>query len=190
MPWQDSSEIRIASFGEVYIAPVGTSLPTTATGALNAAFVGLGLITTDGVTLSVEPEIQDINSWQSRQATRRELINQAVTAAFALQQFNETTVPFAFGGGAVTNPSGSNYRYELPASGALDEKAMIIDAVDGSIQQRWIIPRGNVSDAVETNMNRESEGTLPITFRALAPSDGSTSLILITNDSAAFVAGS
>lgn len=190
MAWQDSTEIRIASFGEVYIAPVGTALPTTATGALNAAFVGLGLITTDGATLNVEPEIFEVMSWQSRQSTRRELTNQAVTVNFALQQFNETTVPFAFGGGSVTNPSGSNYRYELPASGALDERAMIIDAVDGSITQRWIIPRGNVSDATEVNMQRESESQLPIAFKALAPSDGSSSLVLITNDAAAFVAGS
>jgi hypothetical protein len=190
MAWQDPTEIRVASFGEIYIAPVGTALPTTATGSLNAAFVGLGFVTTDGVALSVAPEIQEIASWQSRTPTRRELISQTVTATFVLQQFDENTVPFAFGGGTVTNPSGSNYRYELPTSGSLDERAMIIDAVDGSIVQRWIIPRGSVTDAVETSFQRTQESQLPISFAAAAPADGSTSLILITNDSASFVAGS
>jgi hypothetical protein len=190
MAWQDPTEIRVCSAGEVYVAPVGTALPTTPTAALNAAFVGLGLITTDGVSLNIEPEIFEVMSWQARQATRRELVGQAVTASFVLQQFNESTVPFAFGGGSVTNPSGSVYRYELPTSGALDERALIIDAIDGSVHQRMIIPRGNVSDAVETSFQREAESQLPISFAGLAPSDGSTSWIYLTDDAASFIAGS
>lgn len=190
MGWQDGTEIRIASRGEVYVAPVGTALPTTPTAALNAAFVGLGYLTTDGVSLSVAPEIQDINSWQARQATRRELINQEVTASFTLQQFNEENIPFAFGGGSVTSPSAGIHRYELPVDGALDERALIIDAIDGDVHQRWILPRGNVTDAVEVAFVRDAEQQLPISFKALAPSDGSTSLIFLTDDAASFAAGS
>ncbi len=190
MAWNDPTEIRIASNGQVYVAPVGTALPTTPTAALNAAFVGLGYLTTDGVSLSVAPEVQDINSWQSRQPTRRELLSQEVTASFSLQQWNESTVPFAFGGGSVTNPSGSIYRYELPADGALDERALIIDAIDGSVRQRWILPRGNVTDAVEAKFARDAEAMLPISFKALQPVDGSTALILITDDAASFAVGS
>jgi hypothetical protein len=190
MAWQDPTEIRVASRGEVYVAPVGTALPTTPTAALNAAFVGLGLCTTDGVSLSVSPEIQEIMSWQARQATRRELVNQEVQASFTLQQFNESTIPLAFGGGSVTNPSGSIYRYELPTDGALDELCMIIDAIDGGVHQRIILPRGNVTEAVETSFVRDAEQQLPVTFKALQPSDGSTSLIYLTDDAASFAAGS
>lgn len=190
MAWQDPQEIRIAASGEVYVAPVGTTLPTDPTTALPSEWVGLGLITTDGASLAVAPEIQDIMSWQSRQAVRRELINQEVTATFALQQWNEETIPLAFGGGEVTNPSGSVFRYELPTSGALDERAMVIDAIDGDVHQRWILPRGNVTDAVEVSMVRDAEQQLPIAFKALQPDDGGTSLIYLSDDAAAFAAGS
>lgn len=190
MAWNDPNEIRIASNGQVYVAPVGTALPTTPTAALNSAFVGLGYLTEDGAKLAVAPEVQDIKSWQSRQSTRRELINQEVTASFTLQQFNESTIPLAFGGGDVTSPSTGIYRYELPTSGALDERAMIIDAIDGSVHQRWILPRGNVTDAVEISMVRNAEQQLPISFKGLQPADGSTSLIYLTDDAAAFAAGS
>ena len=32
MAWQDPQEIRIAASGEVYVAPVGTTLPTDSFG--------------------------------------------------------------------------------------------------------------------------------------------------------------
>lgn len=190
MPWQDPTEIRVAAWGEIYIAPVGTTLPTTVTGALNAAFVGLGYVTEDGVTFTITPEIQEIMAWQSRQPVRRELISQAVAASFSLLQWNESTVPFAFGGGSVTNPSGSNYRYELPTSGALDERACVIDAVDGSITERFILPRCSVTDGVETSRVRTGAGLLPITLAGSQPSDGSTAFVYLSNDAAAFAAGS
>lgn len=190
MPWQDPTEVRVSGTGEIYVAPVGTALPTSSTGALNAAFVGLGYVSEDGVTFTVTPEIQEISAWQSRQPVRRELVAQAVSAAFAIMQWNETTVPFAFGGGAVTNPSGSNYRYELPTSGALDERAVIIDAVDGLITERFIMPRASVTDAVETSRVRTGAGLLPITLSGSQPADGSTALVYLTNDAASMAAGS
>jgi hypothetical protein len=38
------SNLVVGSGGSVYIAPVGTTLPTTPTGALNASFVDVGYI--------------------------------------------------------------------------------------------------------------------------------------------------
>jgi hypothetical protein len=190
--WNDSDEIRVASGGQIYIAPVGTTLPTTPTGSLAAAFVGLGYCSEDGVKLSVTPEIGEIKSWQSRQATRRDLTAQEVMAGFELQQWNEDTVPFAFGGGAVTQLGGAaGYRYDLPLEGdALAEKAMVIEWVDGSITQRWVIPRGNVVDGVETQGKRGEASLLPIGFKGLEPTTGGSTLYWLTSDSTSFAAGS
>jgi hypothetical protein len=190
MAWNDPNEIHFASNWQVYIAPVGTAVPTTAIATLNSAFVGLGYITTDGATLTVTPEIQDTMAWQSQQAVRRDLLSQEVVANFTLMQFNEDTLPFAFGGGSVTLVSSGHYKYELPTSGSLNEKCMIIEAIDGSVHQRVILPRGNVSDAVETKFAKDAESQLPITFKALQPADGSTSMQWLSDDAAAFVAGS
>lgn len=190
MAWNDPNEIRVASNGQVYIAPVGTAVPTTPTASLNVAFVGLGFLTTDGVSLSVAPTLQDTMSWQSPQAVRRDLINQEVNASFTLQQFNEDTLPFAFGGGSVSLVSAGIYKYDLPTDGALNEKCLIIDAIDGAIHMRVILPRGNVTDAVQTKFARDAEAQLPISFKAMQPADGSTALRLISDDALAFAAGS
>lgn len=190
MAWNDPNEIHVASNGQVYIAPVGTAVPTTAIVALNAAFVGLGYITTDGATITVTPQIQDTMAWQSQQAVRRDLIAQEVLASFTLMQFNEDTVPFSFGGGSVVLVSSGQYRYDLPTSGSLNEKCMIIEAIDGTVHQRVVIPRGNVSDAVAVKFAKDAESQLPISFKGLQPADGSTAMQWLSDDAAAYVAGS
>lgn len=191
MSWKDANEINIAGTGEIFVAPVGTTLPVNPTSTPHASFIGLGFTSEDGVTFTVGGEVGDFRAWQSRQPIRRERNSQDASAAFELLQWNETNVPFAFGGGAVTSPSAGIYRYELPLAGdALDERAMIIDWQDGDRHQRVIIPRGTVSEDVSPQLQRTEMAVLPITFSALAPEDGSTSMIYLTDDAAAFVAGS
>src|SRR4051812_23276958 len=186
MPWNSSDELVVGNSGEVYVAPVGTALPTTPTASLNAAFIGLGYLTEDGVTLTTTPEVTDTNAWQSRQAVRREFTSQEFQAAFALMQWNEETVPLAFGGGAITN-AGGVYKYTFPAAGdALDERSLVIDFQDGSRNGRVVIPRGNVTDSVETQFQRTNAAVLPITFKALQPTDGSAIGYILFDDATAF----
>lgn len=185
---QDATELVVASHGDVYVAPVGTALPTTTTGAVNAAFTKLGLISEDGAALSVSPEIQEYGAWQRRQPVRRELIRQAVSVTFTLLQWNADTVQFAFGGGAIVDVGGNAYRYDFPdGDDPLDERAMIIDWQDGPTSKyRAVWARGNVMEAVQTNLQRSSPAMLPITFGVLAPDTGSGSPGSLYVDDAAF----
>jgi hypothetical protein len=181
-----ADELVVASNGQVYVAPVGTTLPahnTDPTAALNAAFAGLGYITEDGATLTIAPEIIDFKAWQARQAIRRERKSQEVQIAFALEQWSEKAVVLAFGGGEVTS-AGGFYTYELPVAGdALDERAMVLDWSDGDKNYRFVLPRGNVTEAVESKFKADELAVLPITFKGLDASDG-TAPYLITDDPA------
>lgn len=188
--WQNDKEIVVAKNGEIYFAPVGTPLPAKPGDKLNAAFVGAGYTTEDGASITVSPDLMEVKSWQSRQATRRDLNAQDVTIAFALQQFNEENIAFALGGGDVSEPSEGIFRYDFLADEAnLDERALVIDAVDGDEHHRFVFPRGNVTESVEIQFSRGSEAKLPVTFKVLAPSDGSSIGYFLT-DSPAFTPGS
>jgi hypothetical protein len=189
MAWNNANEIVVASNGQVYVAPVATPLPATAVVALNAAFIGLGYATEDGVSIGVTPEVTDYMAWQSRSPVRREKVSQEIMITTALMQWNEQTVPAAFGGGTVSGSAG-NYRYDLPADDApLDERAMVVDAIDGAVHMRWVFPRGNVTEAVEAAFQRGTPASLPIGFKALAPASGGSPGYFLS-DSAAFAAGS
>lgn len=191
MAWNDADELIVAANGQVYFAPVGTPLPTDPDAALNAAFVGAGFLTEDGASISVGPEILDISAWQARNPIRRELTGQTITASFTFQQWNEENVVLAFGGGAVTNlGGGAGYRYDFPdASDSLDERSLVIDAIDGSTHHRFVFPKGNVTEAVESQFQRTAAALLPVTFRVLEPNEGASPGYFLT-DSAAFAAGS
>jgi hypothetical protein len=183
---QDANELVVASHGDVYFAPVGTALPTTVAGSLNAAFRSVGLISEDGASISVAPEIQDFRAWQRRQAVRRELIDQAISVTFAMEQWNAETVKLAFGGGQVSEPTPGEFRYDFPdGDDPLDERAMVIDWQDGpSSRYRAVFPRGNVMEAVEFQLVRNALALLPITFGILAPEDTSSPGYLLADDDA------
>ncbi|MES2867617.1 MAG: hypothetical protein V4703_12815 [Actinomycetota bacterium] len=190
MAWNDRQELRVASSGQVYIADIGVVLPEDLNPLDPADFIGLGLISEDGVTMSYTPTIEEFRSWQNRGVTRREVTAIDLTAAFALQQWNESTVPFAFGGGQISQPSPGIFRYDWPQGNeALNDKVMVIDAVDGDIMDRYVIPLGNVTESVETTLQRAALSMLPITFAAIE-TDEQAIAYWLTNDEAAFAAGS
>lgn len=49
--------------GAVFVAPIGTTLPTNAHMSLNAAFKGLGYVSEDGLVNSVEADTEEVNAW-------------------------------------------------------------------------------------------------------------------------------
>lgn len=187
MPWNDAAETFVAVGGEVYVAPVGSTLPTDIATPLNSAFVGLGYTTDDGVSWSVSRDTADIGAWQSYDPIRTLLTARTVQATFGLQQWNEETVPFAFGGGTV---SGSGpYTYELPnPEDGLDERALVIQVQDGDNDMRIVIPRGIVTEAVETNFQKAETAVLPITFKGLK--SATEPIARVIADAAGFAAGS
>lgn len=193
MAWNDPSELVVGANGQSYFAPVGTTLPQPGddpTADLNSAFVGAGLLTEDGFTPSIGSTVTDFMSWQSLDPTRRERTGQAKSIAFTMQQWNESNVVFAFGGGDVTDHGGGIYSYVFPEGDEpLDERSLVIDAIDGDKHYRFVFAKGNVTDDVSSQFQRGSLSVLPVTFKVLRPDESSRSAWFLTDDPA-FAAGS
>ena len=62
---------------------------------------------------------------------------------------------------------------------------MVLDAQDGAENQRWVIMRGNIADAVTSNFTRTAAALLPVTFNALA-ADGQTRSWYFVSDAVQF----
>jgi hypothetical protein len=188
---QLSDEVVVGSNGSVYVAPVGTALPTNIAGALNVAFKELGYVSEDGITFTNGQEIEDINAWQSFYPIRKVVTSKSTSVQFVLRQWNEDTVKLAFGGGTISRTAGVT-TYLPPEPGTLDERAMIIEWEDGSETFRLVLPRGLVSGEVESNVVRSAAADLPISFD-VTPSGNpvagnlSTQPWYLVTDSTAFV---
>lgn len=189
--WNDPNELVIAGTGQVYVGAVGSTLPTTPTATPDTAFSGLGYHSEDGVSVNADPEIVEHKGWQSKFALRRVRESEQFRLSFALLQWNEISVPLAFGGGQITNPSGSIYKYQPPsANDAIYERAVICDVADGSRHIRFILPRVTVVEGVDSKFTRSAMAELPITVESLEPSDNADAWYFLTDDAAAFAAGS
>jgi hypothetical protein len=180
-----ASEIVVGATGNVRVAPVGTTAPVDVATAWAAGWIDLGYATEDGVTLSNERTTEDIMAWQALDPVRTVGTARLTTVSFQLMQWNETTVPLAFGGGTVTPTAGppAHYRYDPPADATPDERALGIQWADGTKVYRLIIPRAVVTESVETNLVKNAAGLLPLTFRALG-TDGAASWYIRTSDPA------
>lgn len=191
MAWNDATETVIAGSGEAYYGPVGTALPTTAGASLNSAFVGLGYHTEDGVSTTRDITIAEHRVWQEAYPIRRTRESEDFQIAFTLVQWNEITVPFAFGGGDLVTVSAGQYRYDPPVAGdALDEWSVVVDVDDGDRRVRFVVPRATVTEAVESSFTRTEMAQLPVTLTAMPPASGGAVWYPLFNDLAAFAAGS
>ena len=188
---QESKEIKVLASGELYVAPVGTKLPKNESEALDKAFIGLGLVTEDGVSFTSGAEVEDIRSWQKPNPVRRVVTGRTYTVAAQLQQYNRENFGIAFGGGDWTEPEPGVYRYDPPAdSDALAEYAVVIDGQDGEREDRAVISRVTVEGDVETQFVRNAAALLPITFSALTPDDADRPWYYLSNDEAFAPVGS
>ena len=160
--------------GGIYRAPLGTTLPTDATTALDAAFKSFGYIAEGGVTNANSPESDVYRAWGGD---------------VVLSYITEKTDTFAFGLIEVLNPETYKAVYgDANVSGTLatgitvranskemEDGIYVIELAlrDGAIK-RIVIPDGKVSEIGDIVYEDASAISYPITITAQAGADGDT----------------
>lgn len=170
---KSTSQIVVGGTGTVYVAPVATVAPVDIATAWGASWVDLGYTTEDGVSFSDGKTMESLPVWQMFYAARHIITGRESSLSFTLRQWSKDTVKLAFGGGTITTTAGppAHYLYEPPAPGTVDERALGVEWIDGSVTHRLIVPRGIVTENVESNITKADASDLPITFSVMG-SDG------------------
>jgi hypothetical protein len=157
----DPDELIVAPTGKLLLAPVGTAPPADTTTAWAAAWIDLGYLSEDAVTVSHDSETTEIMAWQSSYAVWSDVrVGQDIQ--FQLMQWNEDTLSFAYGGGTFTAG-----KYEAPARGAYDPHALGIEVVDGSKVRRVIYHRVKVSELGDITFKGDEAALLDVTVKLL-----------------------
>lgn len=187
----NSDQLVVGGTGTIWVAPVGTPLPTTPTATPNSLFLSLGYTTEDGVKFTDERTLAEINAWQSFYPVRRIITGRNATVEFTLEEWDRKSISLAFGGGTWSSPSAGVYKYAPPSPSTIDTRAMIIDVVDGTENYRILIPQGMVTSNTETTFSRTGASLLPITFGVVGQ-DAVDPWDLLTDSTAAdaIIAGS
>lgn len=173
----DATEVRVAGAGQVYAAPEGSTLPTDLA-AVDAAFVDLGYVTTDGVTFTHGRETEDLDAWQGSKV-RVLTLAEPVTVAFSLMQTSGDVLKLAFGGGTITD--NTTYYNFTPPVGSNLVRALVIDFQDDAVQYRYVVPRAQIEGEISYTLTREGALTYPLEFGVL---DNTPKFEIITDDAA------
>lgn len=179
----DTDSVLIAGNGSLHTAPVGSTLPTDVSTALDAAFIDVGWISDEGATLSVSKDMEPVPVWQQFEPVKYVVTSSDTTISATLRQWDQNTVRLAFGGGTVEETSvGSGvFRYEPPGPEEIDERAIVLTWLYDTYTYRFVAPRALITEGVESTFVRSAPSDLPITLGLLGTA-GVKTFSILTND--------
>lgn len=182
-----SSQVRVAGTGELHLAPLTATLPTTASAALGPEFIGYGYTTEDGVTLSKSVEREGVPAWQSSTPVRYLITGQEFTVGCTFLQSNDQVLRLWLGSGDFASDGGTapdvGYRADVPIDPTTDAFVMVLEWRDGDITSRLVVPKVEITETGDVSLAR-SATQFPITFGALAPESGDVLATWLTTDPA------
>lgn len=182
----DPDQLVVTGSGRVYAGTVGVStVPTNVSAAVDIAgtdgWVELGYTSEAGVSFSFGKDVKEIKGWQSRDPLRQIVTGTPTTVGFELLQINHATLRLALGGGSVTGTT-PNFQYAPPPASFVDERAIMIEGLDGDYTYRFIFRRCVVTDKVDLSFVREDPVMLPITLSVLSTDTAENPWVMQTND--------
>lgn len=162
----NASKVRVAVTGAVSAGPTGTTAPTDTATALNAAFVDLGYISEDGVTMTY-PGSGDsiaIKAWQNGATVRtlRTPSEDVPTIQFTMIETKKETVELAFGVTVTQTVSEGSFEYDQ--TDTRTAKALVLDVIDGSELIRIHIPAGTVTEIGDQVFSNGAPIGFPVTI--------------------------
>jgi hypothetical protein len=127
----------------VYAAPLGTTLPTTATAALDNAFVDLGWVSEDGVTNSISREVTKHRAWGG-EVVKVTQDSYTETVTLSLLESSAEVLGVVYGTDNV-NVSGDTITVEHSRL-MLERQSFVIDFIDGEKAGRIVVREGQVTE--------------------------------------------
>lgn len=166
-----------ATGGAIYIAPAGTAVPTSTTGALTS-FVSLGAISEDGTVRKCDRESVDVIDWNGDTQTT---LNVSMTESYTFAMLDTTdanVLKVVYGDDNVTTTNGE-VKVKANAK-ALEEHAFVIDMLlsDGKAE-RICIARGKVSEVGDISYVSDEAIKFEVTIKCLVDANGDQSVTYI-----------
>lgn len=137
--------------GAIFIAPVGSTLPTDATTALDNAFKELGYASEDGLTNSNTPENETVRAWGGDVVLTLTTSREDTFSLTLIEATNVEVLKLVYGDENVTGTLATGITIKANAQ-ELEEHAFVVDMVlKNGTAKRIVIPQAKVSEIGEIN---------------------------------------
>lgn len=165
-----ADEVRVGITGELFSAPLGTTAPTDASTALNAAFIGHGYVSEDGVTENWDDSVDTIVAWQNAVTVRAVRTESTLTLACTLIQTRGSNLELFYpGSSVVANLTEWKIDVKPPTS---DKRAFVLNVVDGSEIIRIYLGNAELTERGEVPYQNGDAVMYPVTITAYPDDNG------------------
>lgn len=158
--------------GAIWTAPVGTTLPTDSTTALDAAFKCVGYISADGLSENISRSSEKINAWGGETVLYPQTEYEKTYKFVMLEATNVDVLKEVYGQDNVTGTLATGITVS-ENSEELDERSYVFEEIlrDDSTK-RTVVPRGKITELDEI-VHRDNEATAyGVTVGCLPDSSG------------------
>jgi hypothetical protein len=145
----------------IYLAPIGTPLPTSLDEALDVAFEDVGWLHADGITEALTGSKTALRGHQGNRVVRTRMDTPGTTIAFHALESKAQTKSLRYVEKAVTVSGGVRKSTRSPGQKVSPRAAVvdIFDADDITVKERWVIDRLEiVSDGDRVFANSDISG--------------------------------
>lgn len=159
------TDVKVASTGVCYIAPEGSTLPTDADTALDAAFVDYGEISVDGLTEAFSVDTSTIENWEG-ETIRILQTKTEVTFKLRFLESTEEVLELYYGGAVESQTTASRIALQTPDPTPVALAITLTDTGDDTFK-RFIIPRAVIMERSEVEHMSSNASSYEITFQAI-----------------------
>lgn len=161
--------------GAIYRAPLGTTLPTSASAELDDAFVSLGYISEDGLTNENSAETEEVKAWGGDTVLNSQTGKTDTFSATFIEALNIDVLKMVYGDANVSGTLATGITVRANST-ELTGACYVIDQVmrEGALK-RIVIANGKISELGEISYNDSDAVGYEVTITALPGfADGDT----------------
>ena len=158
--------------GAIHWAPIGSTLPTSATASLDAAFVELGYVSEDGLTNNNSPESDTVKAWGGDTVLNLQTDRPDTFAFTLIEALNEDVLKTVYGSSNVTKDGSGNLTVKATAQD-MPSGAWVFDMImKGGRAKRIVVPNGTISELGEITYKDDEAVGYNVTITDVPDSSG------------------
>lgn len=171
--------------GAIFVAPVGTTLPTDVTTALDTAFQNVGYISEDGVVNTNSPDTDTIKEWGGASVGKIDNGKDDTWQFTMIEALNPTPLKLVYGADNVSGTLTEGITVKANSNEQADV-ALVIDMIlKGGALKRVVLPSAGVSEVGEVTYAATSAIGYQTTLLATPDAKGNTHYEYIKSAAAA-----
>ncbi len=160
--------------GSAHRAPLGTTLPTNAKTALDAAFVGLGYLSEDGLVNANSPESDSIKAWGGDTVYNYQKAKPDTFSFTLIEALNPEVLKAAYGSKNVTGSLADGLTVAANSSQPEDGVWVFEMILRGGVLKRVVLPCASVTELGEITYKDDEPIGYALTLSAMPDASGNT----------------